>query len=209
MKTLYAAASAAALALCLSSGAYAVDVRNPALGDDMDNITLTITENGQSRTVTLMDGETIYNICNACTISANGGKEVSASQHDMVEVRGASAQVFKYPATAGVTVRDPSTGDDMSDTRLTVTENGLTRTVTLMSGETIHNLCTDCTIQPEGGKAVQAARNDTVEISGSSARVFKSPTATQQAMLPVSDDTSAVDADALAAPDSGLEGEDN
>ena len=99
MKTLYAIASAAVLTLSLAGTAGAVDIHDPSVGDNMKNVMLTITENGQSRQIILMSGETMYDVCQECTIRPEGGKEVHASQNDMVEIRGASAQVFKFPKT--------------------------------------------------------------------------------------------------------------
>jgi len=107
MKVLYAIASAAALTLSLAGPAGAVDVTNPGVGDNMDNINLTITESGQSRTITLMNGETLYDICKECTIRAGTGKEVTVSQNDMVEVRGSSAKVYKFPANGQPVQRAP------------------------------------------------------------------------------------------------------
>ena len=100
MKVLYAAAAAAALALSLPGVAGAVDLHDPSFGDDMENTNLTITENGQSRSIILMSGETMYNVCGgACTIRLDNGKEVTASDHDLVEVSSSSLKVFKFPRT--------------------------------------------------------------------------------------------------------------
>lgn len=97
MKVLYAAAAAAALTLSLSGIARAVDLHDPSNGDDMDNKNISITENGQTRSIILMDGETIYDICKACTITLEGGKSVEASDFDLVETNGSSVKVYKFP----------------------------------------------------------------------------------------------------------------
>jgi len=116
MKVLHAIASAAALTLSLSGTAGAVDVHNPSVGDAMDNITLTITENGQPRTVTLASGETIFDICKECSIRAGDGNTVMASQHDMVEVSGSSARTYVFakpgPQQAQRMVSDTSPTED-------------------------------------------------------------------------------------------------
>lgn len=97
MKSFYTAASVAALTLCLAVPAGAVDIMDPRYGDDMENTSLTITENGQSRTLVLMNGEILYDVCSSeCTIQPAGGKAVTASNYDMVEVAGSSAKVTKF-----------------------------------------------------------------------------------------------------------------
>lgn len=104
MKTLYALASAAALSLSLAAPAGAVDIKDPRYGDDMENTNLTITENGQSRNIVLMNGEILYNACTSeCTIQPEDGKAVTASNYDMVEVAGSSAKVHKFPLSLAAT----------------------------------------------------------------------------------------------------------
>jgi len=101
MKTFYTAASAAALAFCLSAPAGAVDLSNPGYGDDMVTTHVTITENGQARSFVLDYGMIEYNVCSSeCTIHPLGGKAVTASGYDMVEVLGSSAKVYKFDSYA-------------------------------------------------------------------------------------------------------------
>lgn len=101
MKTLYTMASAAVLAFCLSAPAGAVDLSHPGYGDDMVMTHLTITENGQTREFVLDYGMIEYNVCSSeCTIQPQGGKAVTASGNDMVEVNGASAKVTKFESYA-------------------------------------------------------------------------------------------------------------
>jgi len=98
MNSFLAMASAAALTLTLAAPAGAVDIWDPRYGDDMEHTNLTVTENGQSRTIVLMTGETIFNACTSeCTIQPQGGKAVTASNYDMVEVAGSSAKLYKFP----------------------------------------------------------------------------------------------------------------
>lgn len=102
MKTFSTAASAAVLAFCLSAPAGAVDVMHPGYGDSMDTTTLTITENGQTREFVLDYGMIEYNVCHReCTIQPAGGKAVTASGNDMVEVSGSSAKVATFRSAAG------------------------------------------------------------------------------------------------------------
>lgn len=101
MNTLYTMASAAVLAFCLSAPAGAVDLSNPGYGDDMVTTHVTITENGQTRAFVLDYGMIEYNVCSSeCTIQPQGGKAVTASGHDMVEVNGASAKVYSFESYA-------------------------------------------------------------------------------------------------------------
>jgi hypothetical protein len=99
MNVLYAAVAAAALTLSLSGVAGAVDLHDPSYGDDMENTNLSITENGETRQLILMNGETIYDICKACTITLENGKSVEASDFDLVETTGSALKVYKFPKT--------------------------------------------------------------------------------------------------------------
>jgi hypothetical protein len=67
---------------------------------------VTIIENGQSRQLTLANGEMIRDVCTSCTIKF-GGKEVQASANDTVHLSGSSVavargqtQVARLPASA-------------------------------------------------------------------------------------------------------------
>ena len=98
MKVLYATISAAAFTLYLAGAAGAVDLQDPTVvGDDLNQTTVTIIENGQSRQVILQNSEVMYDICKACTIRLENGQEVQASEFDMVETNGSSIKLIKYP----------------------------------------------------------------------------------------------------------------
>ena len=115
MKTFYTTVSAAVLAFCLSAPAGAVDLSHPGYGDAMDTTNLTITENGQTRAFTLDYGMIEYNVChNECTIQPQGGKAVTASGGDMVEISGSSAKVYKFGANPQV-AQLPTTEDENRD----------------------------------------------------------------------------------------------
>jgi hypothetical protein len=101
MKTLTTTVSAAALAFCLAAPAGAVDLRHNGFGDNMETTNLVITENGQSREFVLDYGMIEYNVCSSeCTIQAQGGKPVTASGNDIVDISGSSAKVSKFESYA-------------------------------------------------------------------------------------------------------------
>jgi hypothetical protein len=97
MKVLYATLSAAALTLSFAGNAGAVDLHDPSSADYVEYTTLTVTENGQSKQIDLMNGQVLYDICKTCTIRLENGQEVQASEFDMVETNGSSLKVIKYP----------------------------------------------------------------------------------------------------------------
>jgi len=217
MKTLFGMVSAVALTVALAGTAGAVDLLSVSgVGDGpyYEN-TVTVTENGQSRQIVLTDGEMIRNLCDSCTISF-GGKEMQATGNDSVELAGSSMTLLQakngyMKASANGRGADLVAASGVGDgpyyeSNVTITENGQSRQLTLADGETIHNVCTSCTISA-GGKEVQASANDTVHMTGSSMAVSRAQT--QVAQLPASAEPEydgTVDADALASPHAGPEG---
>ncbi len=100
MKSLGVMISAAALSLAFAGSAGAVDLWETSYGDGtMDDLNITITENGQERHLVLMNGDLLHNVCSECTIAVEGGKTVQASGADVVELRGTSVSV-RHPVAA-------------------------------------------------------------------------------------------------------------
>ena len=111
MKLLYATLSAAAFTLSLAGTAGAVDLHNTSDHEySYDYVTVTVTENGHSRQVTIGDNETIHDICTTCTIKLESGQEVQASGADMVETNGDSMKVAQYPLGGRERAQLPSAG---------------------------------------------------------------------------------------------------
>lgn len=93
MKIIHTLASAAALTLALTGAARAVSLDDPRLPTAHGpwNTELTITENGQTRHVTLGAGEHLSDVCGDCMIKIAGGNKVHASGNDTVVVGGGIA----------------------------------------------------------------------------------------------------------------------
>jgi hypothetical protein len=85
--------------------ARAVDIRDPRITQEgpMYDTYLTIIDHGQTRHITLMNGELTRNVCEDCTIEIEGGNEVHASGNDMVDITGSRiadrATVTHFPET--------------------------------------------------------------------------------------------------------------
>ena len=197
----------AAISLLMIGTAAAVDITETSIGDGpMDTTNLIVTEGGQSRQLTLITGETLYGVCqDNCTIQIVGGKKVEAKGNDLVSTNGSSLSVYNYKST-GVDITETSTGDGpMQNVDMIVTENGQSRQLTLITGETLYGACQDdCTVQIVGGKTIQAKGNQVVSTNGSSlsasSYVAQAPQLQQQvAFLPSTDYDS----------EDGTEGDDN
>jgi len=89
----------------------------------------------------------------------------------------AAAFTLSLAGTAGaVDLHNPDNHEYSVDyATVTVTEGGQSRHINLADGETVHNVCTTCTIRLASGQEVQATGNDMVETNGDWIKVSQFP----------------------------------